>query len=192
MDKDSIMNAKQVVEVIRAKIGQIKTPSAQSVTIASLEALLAAIEPDLDIAGGASSFAIEHMKLQHASDLAKYAADVEVFKSVIDTAKVLIQSLILINGGSAVALLAFIGHLTTAPQPAAPISSFADPLRYFVIGVGTAALFAGSLCLGQKLYAEKWNRFGNATVSISLLLALSSIAAFAIGSWCTYVVFAGM
>jgi hypothetical protein len=50
-----------------------------------------------------------------ASDLAGYAAqtaaDLELFKSVISTANIAIKSLININGGAAVELLAFVGHL---------------------------------------------------------------------------------
>jgi hypothetical protein len=50
-----------------------------------------------------------------ASDLAGYAAQIaanlELFKSVISTANIAIKSLITINGGAAVALLAFVGHL---------------------------------------------------------------------------------
>jgi hypothetical protein len=66
-------------------------------------------------------------------------------------AKMTVTSLILINGGSAVALLAFIGHLASAGNPATPISSFANPLLYFVIGLFAAAFFGGLVLLTQKL-----------------------------------------
>ncbi len=184
------MNAKQVVALIRSRIAEIvgDGPAEEtSITVASLRRVLDTLEPVLDTD---TAMRIEHAKLQHASDLAKYAADVEVGKSVIDTAKTLIRSLILINGGSAVALLAFIGHLATRPQGPLLIGSFAVPLGCFVVGVGTAVLFAGFLCLGQKFHAEKWTRSGNATVPLSVLLALTSITAFMIGGYQAYIVFA--
>jgi hypothetical protein len=182
------MNAKNLMDIIRGAVARAKANGISDITVESLEALLAGVEPHLDTV----SPAIEFAKLEQASDLAKYTADVEVGKSVIDTAKTLIRSLILINGGSAVALLAFIGHLASIPQGQLLIASFAVPLGWFVIGVGTAALFAGSLCLGQKFYAQQWKRSGNATVPISALLALASITAFAMGSYRGYTEFAAM
>jgi hypothetical protein len=178
------MNAKQLIAVIRAKI----PAGANSITVPSLERLLVEMEP---LADAQDTLGIEHAKLQHASDLAAYSGRLEVFKSAVEMAKVLIQSLILINGGSAVALLAFIGHLASGPQPpVAPASAFATPLALFVIGVGAAALFAGFVTLGQKFYADGWKKSGNATVPVSVICALSSIAAFAAGSFLAHSVFA--
>jgi hypothetical protein len=182
------MNAKNLMDIIRGAVARAKANGISDITIESLEALLAGVEPHLDTV----SPAIEFAKLQQASDLAKYAADVEVGKSVIDTAKTLIRSLILINGGSAVALLAFIGHLASIPQGTLLIASFAVPLGWFVIGLLAAVLFAGSLCLGQKFFAESWDRAGRATVFVSAALALTSIIAFAIGSYRAYLEFAAI
>ena len=105
----------------------------------------------------------EHARLQHASNLAQYEASnataLELLKSVVTTAGVAIKSLILINGGAAVALLAFIGHLATSgTNTGAPVHAFAVPLLWFVIGVWTAALFAGFVAAAQKLYAEEFNQ----------------------------------
>jgi len=167
------MNARDLIAVIRSDIARLRAehPESVMVTIASLEALLANVEnfirqhaeqqiaaPNLE---DAARFATEHAKLQHASNLALYEAQAasarELFKSVITTAMVAIKSLILINGGAAVALLAFIGHLATSEtrslSPA--IHAFAVPLAWFVIGVWTAALFAGSVAADQKLFAEQ-------------------------------------
>ena len=77
------MSAKNLFDIIRAAIARAKANGISAVTIESLEAMLADIEPHLDTV----SPAIEFAKLKQASDLAKYAADVEVGKSVIDTAK---------------------------------------------------------------------------------------------------------
>ena len=176
------MNAKQLIQYIRASIPD----GAKWITVDSLRRLLVVAEPVADLLHTAG---LEQAKLQQASDLAAYGGRLEVLKSAIETAKVLMQSLILINGGSAVALLAFIGHLTSAGKP---VSSFATPLAYFVVGVGSAALFAGSVTLGQKLYADGWKKSGNATVPFSVVFALGSIAAFGLGSYGGYTVFAKM
>src|SRR5206468_10502655 len=137
------MNAKDLIQLIRSQIKQVKSSGATSVTIASLETLLSVVENHLED-GGLSAAVMEHIKLQHATDLAAYAEQSasgrELFKSVIETVKITATSLTLINGGSTVALLAFIGHLASTQTPRVPISAFANPLLYFVIGVWTAAL----------------------------------------------------
>jgi divalent metal cation (Fe/Co/Zn/Cd) transporter len=211
---NAVMNVSQLIALIRSEIARLRSEHAELVTIASLETLLAAVEnhlaqqPEEPIA----AFAIEHAKLQHASNLVWYEARermrAELFKSVISTAKVLIKSLILINGGAAVALLAFIGHLATAEtHTGAPIHAFACPLACFVFGVGAAALFAGFVAAAQKLYAEAYNQRtikddakhgrrlewgANACVLVSIVFALCSVAAFALGSYLAYEVFATM
>jgi hypothetical protein len=141
------------------------------------------------------STVIEQAKMVHAANLAAYEARTatsrELFKSVIEMAKVTVTSLILINGGSAVALLAFIGQLASAEQPRIPIASFATPMLYFGVGVGTAAFFGAMILLTQKLYAQGWTKCAVLTSWASAIIGLSSFASFAVGSYCGYKVLAG-
>lgn len=187
------MNPTQLVGVIRAKLNEAKAKGFQSITTESVETLVQAMEAHLQ-AGSMPDVALEEAKLNHASKLAHYTAtnvaNLELFKSVIETTKILIQSLILINGGSAVALLAFIGHLASSGNGHPSVSSFAAPLLCFVIGVGTAAFFGGLIALAQKLYSHHLRRSGNASVMASILLALASFTAFGLGSYWAYKVFA--
>jgi hypothetical protein len=200
---------RELIALIRRDIGIVRAEGATSVTIASLEALLATVEdfiakhPDEDFP------AIEQARLQHASNLAWYGAQAasarELFKSVIATAKLTIKSLILINGGAAVALLAFIGHLATAntaKNSSPAINAFAAPLTWFVIGVWTAALFGGFVAVAQKLYAQEiyakeeskrtLKCWANGFVVVSIILGVCSLSAFAVGSLCAYRVFSRM
>jgi hypothetical protein len=218
------MNVTQLIALIRSNIARLRSENAELVTIASLETLLATVEnhvaqqpddPMVAIAIENAKLQHEHAKLQHASNLAQYearnASARELFKSVITTAGVAIKSLILINGGAAVALLAFIGHLATSEtnQHAAPVHAFAFPLLWFVIGVWTAALFAGFVAAAQKLYSEAYDRAvkndaqaaqrgrrlqrcANACVVVVIVCGLCSLAAFARGSYLAYVAFATM
>ena len=191
------MNATDLIQLIRLDIEKIKSAGETSVSIANLETLLSAAESEVE--GGTSFMAaavIKHAELLHQSNLASYSAQsasgLELFKSVIEMAKTTVTSLILINGGSAVALLAFIGHLASAENPLTPISSFAKPLLYFVAGVFAAAFFGGLILLTQKLYTERWPGCAKAASWISVLFALGSFAAFGAGSYFGYKVFAGM
>lgn len=191
------MNAKDLIQLIRYDIERARSGGGTSLPIVNLETLLSAAEKEVE--DGSSFMAtamIKHAELLHQSNLASYAAQsasgLELFKSVIEMAKVTVTSLILINGGSAVALLAFIGHLASAGNSPTPISSFAKPLLYFVIEVFAAAFFGGLILLTQKLYGERWPRCAKVTSWISGFIGLGSFAAFGAGSYFGYKVFAGM
>jgi hypothetical protein len=102
-----------LIELIRLQAERLKGQGSTAVTISSLEFLLSEAERHLTTTAAINpTVVLENAKMQHASDLAEYsarsAAGLELFKSVIETAKVAIQSLIWINGGAAVAILAFI------------------------------------------------------------------------------------
>jgi hypothetical protein len=190
------MNAMDLIRLIRLQASKVKGQGSTTVTISSLESLLSEAERHLATSAVIDpNVVLEHAKLQHASDLAEYSAktnaNIELFKSVIATSKVAIKSLLLINGGSAVALLTFIGHLATVGKPGL-IAPFALPLIWFVIGVGTAALFAGFLCLAQKAYAEGWVCSAHTCALITILFAVGSFVAFGFGSYFGYKVFVAM
>ena len=191
------MNAKDLIQLIRYDIERTKSGGGTSLPIANLETLLSAAEKEVEGGSGFMATAvIKHAELVHQSDLASYSAQsasgLELFKSVIEMAKTTVTSLILINGGSAVALLALIGHLASGGNSPTPISSFAKPLLYFVIGVFAAAFFGGLIFLTQKLYSERWTRCANVASWIAALVGLGSFAAFGAGSYFGYKVFAGM
>jgi hypothetical protein len=215
------MNVTQLIALIRSEIARLRSVNEESVTIASLETLLATVENQLaqqsaEPTAAGSAIEHEHARLQNASKQAQFEARermrAELFKSVITSAEVLIRSLILINGGAAVALLAFIGHLASTKNdvaaiidPSAAIHAFACPLLCFVFGVLGAALFAGFVAAAQKLYAEEFNqrtidaqrgqrlkRRADACVWFIILFALCSVVAFATGSCLAYLVFATM
>ncbi len=146
-----------MIEVLRGALEKVKSEGGTVVSVTGLEGFLSAAEKKLQ-SESVPPEVIEHSKMVHASNIAAYEAQTasgrELFKSVIDLAKVTITSLILINGGSVVALLAFIGQLAKAEQPRIPIGSFAAPLDAFLVGVGTAAFFGAFILLTQKLYAR--------------------------------------
>ena len=188
-------NGRDLIEVLRGAIDKMKSEGRTDVPIAGLESFLSTAQEKLqNDSVSVPPEVIEHAKMVHASNLAAYEASTassrELFKSVIDMAKLTVTSLTLINGGSAVALLAFIGQLATAEQPRIPIASFAAPMLFFGVGVGTAAFFGALVFLTQKLYAQRWTKSAVLTSWVSAAIGLSSFAAFAAGSYRAYRVFA--
>jgi hypothetical protein len=98
-----------------------------------------------------------------------------------------LKAMLLINGGSIVALLAFLGQSHNGPQLAAHLQC---PITAFVIGVITSAMaFVSSYVTQFVLYNEppvrgecKWPPHMNAVV-ITVGLVCVSIAAFSVGAF---------
>ncbi len=102
---------------------------------------------------------IEEVKHVNASNLEgikfHQAGQLEVFRGAIRFAEIALKSAVLINGGAAVAFLAFIGTLWTgtAENPES-IMKLSGPLMMFVWGVFLGALSSGLAYLTQICYAE--------------------------------------
>ncbi len=126
---------------------------------------------------------IEQNKNHHASQL-------EMFKSVIASGQNAIRSSFLMNGGASVALLAFIGHLTSIKPEY--IGMFAGALMPFVLGVLAMTLTSGFTYLSQWLYdnpSDKAQDWGYTLNVACIALGISSYGFFIWGMWRAYVAF---
>ena len=134
---------------------------------------------------------IERLKahLQSNVEIQKYnhSADLEMFKSVIDTGQNALKAFVLLNGGAAVALLAFIGKLADVGRLHIPL--FASPLKIFVIGAFLSVASSGLTYLTQLMYSEegKWrNRAGIFLQWGTIILGLASLGMFGYGTQRAY------
>ena len=126
---------------------------------------------------------IEGMK--HAN-----AASLESFKAVIAAGQNAIRSIILINGGASVAMLAFIGHLARIGSATVPI--YANCLLPFVAGTLLGGMVSGGTYLAQFFYSGAkpvHHKIGGWVNTAVVLLGVSAFVAFGIGSWQTYSAF---
>jgi hypothetical protein len=82
--------------------------------------------------------AFEMAAEEHKTTLAEYATDaqrsLESVRAGNESGTEAIKATTFINGGAAVAMLAFIGHLASIQAKAAAITGFARPLLWFVVG----------------------------------------------------------
>lgn len=118
------------------------------------------------------------------------ASRIEMFKSVIMSGQNALKTSFLLNGGAAVALLAFIGKLTDSSKTLIP--QFALPLTIFVAGVLTISMTSGFTYLSQWFYAgnKPWKiKTGLVLNIVSIVLGLSSYAIFIWGMCKSYSVF---
>jgi hypothetical protein len=126
---------------------------------------------------------IEQNKAAHESNL-------EMFRSVIQSGQSAIRSSFLLNGGAAVAMLAFIGKLTE--NQAGKIPVFASSLTIFVIGVLLITITSGFTYLSQWFYAgeSKWKVATGFWFNIAaIVLGLSSYGVFIWGMCEAYTAF---
>jgi len=123
---------------------------------------------------------IEQSKNYHASQL-------EMFKSVIASGQSAMRASFLMNGGASVALLAFIGHLSSTDP--SKVSAFSAVIIPFVFGVLVMAMTSGFTYLSQWLYhsenldSQKW---GFKINIFSIVLGLSSYVLFLWGMYSAY------
>jgi hypothetical protein len=120
--------------------------------------------------------------------------EVSSFKAVIDFALFSIRSLILVNGGAVVAILAFLGSIWGGDNKGgatAVTHAIAEPLGYFIGGLVCAMLTAMFSYLAQVSFTESQKMkagkassgFGASFRAIAILLAAVSLGLFFYGAW---------
>jgi hypothetical protein len=117
----------------------------------------------------------------------------ETYKSLITLSIEALKTLALLNGGAAVAILAYLGNLAShAPAPA-HLPAIKPALLWYCAGLtATALAFVFAYCTQLALYNEEIGlrdrghvrRRHPITLWIGVGLALIAVIAFGIGCWC--------
>lgn len=183
------MNAKQFAAQMKTDIEDIKSKGTAAIYCDNIIAYLNEVEnsPEQEL----TPVDVERYKadLQNWIEANKYQheSNLELFRSVITSGQSAIKSSFLLNGGAAVALLAFIGHLAQfRPEK---VSEFGACLMPFAFGVLASAVTSGSTYLSQWLYASPlaWARKAGFAINIiCILLAIGSYLLFAYGLFAIY------
>jgi hypothetical protein len=136
---------------------------------------------------------MEMWKEKNRRELAQYNAEVmstlEVFKSVISAGQNALKSVILINGGAAVALLAFIGSIWNESIDDIAIKKLLISMAIFVVGVLLGGIAAGLTYLVQLSYNHQKNKLGLIFNIITNILVSISYITFVIASIIAFVAF---
>lgn len=184
----------RLVSVKEALI-KLRQDGVESVAVAALIDLLSKTEPDMRIEE-LSAAQLEHYKAQLAVWVEKQkeqsSLTVEGFKSVITAGQNALRAAILVNGGAAVAILAYIGKLSVEAE--GQVSHFALPLLLFVVGTLTVAVGSGVTYLSQWFYfgGVPWKeKVGFWLNLVAIGLGLTSYGLFGAGTWSAYVAFKG-
>jgi hypothetical protein len=184
------MTGLEVVRRLRHAVESAKGTGTQAVEVASLDVFTSELEravessPD-NVANGATDQEKANWEFQRHSGMA-------MFNSVITAGQAALTSALLINGGAAAALLAFVGGIWSTPQSRGVVPSLAGALLFFVCGVLAAAVASGATYGSQALYYDptKWRfRWAVACHSLSVVAVVASYVGFGLGARLAYFAF---
>ncbi|MEX0802462.1 MAG: hypothetical protein WD688_03970 [Candidatus Binatia bacterium] len=184
------MDSKELIEIIRTDVATTKEKGLSSIPVENLLAYLNELEKNPNHPANQLMSAAELER--YKTELAMWLTDrTELFRSVILAGQSALKSAILINGGAAVALLAFIGHVWK-PDMSSPLKELAGPLVWFVAGVLLDAMAAGLTYVSQCFYASCGDSRGKLFTAgatfhvLTVLLVLASYGTFAYATCLVY------
>lgn len=189
------MDAKDFAQELREIVADLKTKGVDSIRSESLIKYLDEAVRDLSTSARPSEITIAHYKAELQKWVEEHknihAQGIEMFRSVIQAGQNALRTAFLMNGGASVALLAYVGHLSSVAPERVPM--LAPSLATFVSGVLIAALASGITYLSQWFYAGEpsWQQKTGFVLNIAaILLGLGAYGVFGFGMWLAYHVFA--
>lgn len=190
------MNVHKVFETIRSDVEALRSRGRRTIRIADFERYMDRLQSQVSAEAAASgeltSAQTEHYRAQRASDLAFYQAEIErsleMGRAAIVAGQSALKSALLINGGAAIAILAFLGNLWEKDVGSAVGSTLACGLLAFGGGVLAASVGAGSTYLSQLLYytIDDKARYGAFFQVCAVLLVIASYGLFGFGIYVSY------
>jgi hypothetical protein len=196
------MKTNDVFDILKDAIGTAREANVTHVAIEDLERLTAEIESQAQESPegvSASEASMEHYKAKLAalgrSLQQEHEMELEMLRSVITTGQNALKAVLLINGGAAVALLAFVGSLWNNPNAEPLRPELAYGLSLFVWGVLAAACASGASYLSQAGFGGEFgsrsHSIGEVARWLSVAFVVGSYALFGWGAWNTYVAVSG-
>ena len=190
------MDGREVIDVLRAAVRDAEAAGHKAIDPVALKAFLDSLEREAS--GNPPQQLVAEANIEeYRARLSKWVADnahfnewsLESFRQVIALGQSAIKSIFFINGGAAVALLAFIGHLATSTTMTKSVMPFAFSLRLFVFGVFFAALTSALTYLCQLAYdgSKPWQeRVGIALHILTVASGVGSFVYFFLGAESAY------
>jgi hypothetical protein len=174
------METHEVLQQIKTALANVQADGKDFVHIPTLKQFLNNLEKDATLSS-------EMRMLQHESNLEWYKAqsqaDVEMFKSVIQAGQTALRTSFLVNGGAAVALLAFIGNVWAQTQTLVVAKALTLSLSLFSAGVLIGAVATGTTYISQAFFARAWEKTGYGFQFLTIALVIAAYSVFGGGIW---------
>ncbi|MBX4884026.1 hypothetical protein HJA90_10570 [Rhizobium bangladeshense] len=189
------MDAKEFASHMKAEIEEMKNKGVAAVYVDNLINYLSNVESipseepsaaQLEHYKGTLNVHLEAMK--HNNNM-----QIEMFKSALVAGQNAIRTMIVINGGAAVAMLAFISNLLRDGRTF-DVAGYAAAMLAFTAGALLAGLVSGGTYLTQWIGASDSQvayRVAFGINLVTILLGIVSFVAFGIGAWKAYSAFPG-
>ena len=113
---------------------------------------------------------------------------IEMFRSLIDSAKDALRASMIINGGAVLALLSLLGNIDNSNLKNIS-SDLSQAMGIFALGVLSTSIAYGLRYIAQFSYAHKKTNLGHILKIITIAAVLSAHIAFFTGVWITYEAF---
>lgn len=180
------------IDMIKAEVETLQAQGHQAVVISGLLSYLESLkklekEPNaLDALGVEKFRALNQANLSGIEKM--HESRLEMFRSLILSGQAAMKATLLINGGAAVSLLAFVGHMIASAKPTV-VPRLAFPLTCFV-----AAVLCGAISFGltyvtlSSIGVNKIPR-SNKSNAFAIAFVIASYALFGLGSYFSYRVF---
>lgn len=178
------MEAKEAINHVKAALASL--PKEQEVV------QLSALNAYLDQLAQNAPVALQERELKHLTDLETYRATVasrmELFKATISTAQTALKTALLVNGGAAIAMLAFMGNIFSKVDRSAVIQMgllhrLTPALICFTVGVALGASATATTYLAQSSFHYRQDKVGLIYRRISIGLVVLAHCAFILGIW---------
>ncbi|GHA85507.1 hypothetical protein [Modicisalibacter luteus] len=191
------MKSTEVTQVLKSAIAITKGKGVEHVAIADLEAYADMLQET--VASSPEGIALGEAALEEykanlsswvSSSQQRHEMDLEMLRAIITVGQSALKGALLINGGAAVALLAFIGKIwgNTDTQPT--LIALSAALLSYVFGVLSAAMAAGATYFAQAGYANEFGRFSQGVGRAGHIAAIGFVFGayylFAQGSWMAF------
>lgn len=191
------MKSLEVVTVFKGAIESTKQNGIEKVSIADLEAYADRLEEVVKESPEGVNAGEANMERYRADLNAwitarqhQYEHNLEMLRSVITVGQSALKSALLINGGAAVAMLAFLGRLFSGKSSLMSLDGLSIALLQFVWGVLAAAIAAGATYFSQAGYGGEfgsWSpRVGIGGHIIAILGVFCAYGFFGVGAWQAY------
>lgn len=131
-------------------------------------------------------YSSDSLVLRESRHKAQLETDLEVFRAVFVYGQAALKTTILINGGAAIAVMAFLARYIGVENQVANMQFFLYALLVFGFGVLLGAVTTGFTYLTQSFFAHRKDKLGFSFQVLSLILGLLSLSAFGLGVWFSY------
>ncbi len=188
------MKPLEAIEMIRRAVRDVRDRKEEVVSVDALLNYLDALERDVASIDKSDDKKFEldlaMFRAEHERNLAHYGAQQEnsrqMWDSVFAYGQAALKSAILVNGGAAAGLLAFIGNIWSKGIDPLAVGDLTCAILAFTLGVLAAALGTGTTYITQYGYCCDWNTFARTFHVLTVSIVIGSYVLFFFGSQASY------